>query len=286
MMWVILSILAGLGDATKFLAMKKIKDLNLFFILSFQFLIALPFMLLMQISEGIPEIKKGFYLVLIINIILIALANIMIIKATQLSSLSSSIPMLSFTPAFLLFTSFLMLNEFPSFFGVMGIILIVVGAYIINIRKERTGFLGPILKISKDKGALLILGVAIIYSITANLSKIGVLSSGPIFFSTLTYLGISIIFIPIFFLNIKKNYKKVKVNLNRILLLGFSASIMVVSTHIAVKFAIVPYVISLKRFSVIFSILYGYYIFKEKNIRQSLLGASMMVFGGILITLL
>jgi uncharacterized membrane protein len=48
----------------------------------------------------------------------------------------------------------------------------------------------------------------------------------------------------------------------------------------------VAYVISIKRTSVIISILFGYLIFKEKGIKERLLGAVIMVIGVLFITLL
>jgi len=54
----------------------------------------------------------------------------------------------------------------------------------------------------------------------------------------------------------------------------------------AVTMTLVPYVISIKRTSVIFSSLYGFFIFKERFIKTRLLGVVIMVAGVLLISLL
>ena len=47
----------------------------------------------------------------------------------------------------------------------------------------------------------------------------------------------------------------------------------------------VAYMISVKRTSLIFSVLYGWLVFKEEHIRERLLGCMVMVIGVALITL-
>jgi uncharacterized membrane protein len=45
-------------------------------------------------------------------------------------------------------------------------------------------------------------------------------------------------------------------------------------------------VISIKRTSVIMSVLFGHFLFKEKDVRERLAGAGVMLVGVIVITLL
>lgn len=83
----------------------------------------------------------------------------------------------------------------------------------------------------------------------------------------------------------KLNTKEIKNNIKWILILGISTAVMEILIAIAVKFAIIPYIVSLKRTSVIFSVILGAYFFKEKNSRHSLAGALIMFAGALLITL-
>ena len=53
----------------------------------------------------------------------------------------------------------------------------------------------------------------------------------------------------------------------------------------AFKLAIVPYVISLKRSSIVFSVLIGFIMFKEKFAMERIFGTALMLLGVILITL-
>jgi len=54
----------------------------------------------------------------------------------------------------------------------------------------------------------------------------------------------------------------------------------------AVRLTLVPYIIAVKRTSVIMSSLFGFIIFKEKGLKQRLMGAALMVLGVFIISVL
>jgi uncharacterized membrane protein len=60
---------------------------------------------------------------------------------------------------------------------------------------------------------------------------------------------------------------------------GIFYSFMVISHMIAISLAQVAYVITIKRMSLVIGVLYGYLFFREKNIRERLLGAALMFLG-------
>ena len=55
--------------------------------------------------------------------------------------------------------------------------------------------------------------------------------------------------------------------------------------NLAVALTIVPYMISIKRTSSIFSVGFGYFLFKEKDIRERIFGTFIMLVGAGLIIL-
>lgn len=69
------------------------------------------------------------------------------------------------------------------------------------------------------------------------------------------------------------------------LFIGMLMAIMM-TTHLkAVNLVEVSYMISVKRLSILFGVIYGVTIFKESNIKERLLGASIMVSGIIIISI-
>jgi uncharacterized membrane protein len=58
---------------------------------------------------------------------------------------------------------------------------------------------------------------------------------------------------------------------------------MIASHMMAISLVNVAYMISLKRTSLVIGVIYGYFFFREKNIRERLSGALLMFIGFIMI---
>ena len=68
-------------------------------------------------------------------------------------------------------------------------------------------------------------------------------------------------------------------------LIGLTVALSVITHFLAVNIIEVPYVISVKRTSLLFGIMFGAFWFKEKNIRERLIGSIVMIIGVIVIAL-
>lgn len=66
---------------------------------------------------------------------------------------------------------------------------------------------------------------------------------------------------------------------------GIFNSVSIITNMVALSLTKVAYMISVKRLSLLFSVLYGYIMFKESGIREKLLGAIFMITGVLLIIL-
>jgi len=284
MMWAILSILSGAGDAVAFASIKKLNQLGTRMILLLRHLVTLPFLLLGFLFYKIPKVSSGFYLITLANVIIFLIAMYLLVKSIRMSDLSVSIPMLNLTPTFLLLTSYIMLGEAPSVQGVIGIFITIIGCYIVNLRYAKRGYFEPFKMISKNKEVVYMIIVAFLFSITSNLVKIGIKMSNPAYFIFINYLFASVILIALFFREFENTRLLIK-NTKWILTLGVSTAIMEMLIAVAVNFSIIPYILTLKRTSVIFSVLIGFLFFKEKNVKEAIIGAVIMFIGVLLITL-
>ena len=198
--------------------------------------------------------------------------------------MSVAIPILSFTPIFLLFVSNILLGEFPNIQGLIGILIVVAGSYILNISSIKSGYFEQIKSIFMGKGLRMLI-VAFLFSITASLIKIGVALSNPAYYLFITYLSISLILTAVFFRRLIKNKNLIKLNFKYFFIIGIAVAFSELFISTALKAAIVPYAISLKRSSVIFSVLIGFLFFKEKNFKHAIMGSVIMFIGAVLITL-
>jgi drug/metabolite transporter (DMT)-like permease len=232
----------------------------------------------------LPSIGPDFYPSVIATATLNLFAALLYFKALKLTDLSLSIPMISFTPLFLIFTSYIQLGESPTFYGLVGIVFIVSGSYVLNTAVDSPGLLDPFKKMMSEKGIYYILIVAFLFSLSSNFDKLVVINSDPLFGSSFVYFLLGSSFL---FLALAKNIdlSSLKENLAKTLLIGLILSLMAVSINSALKLQIVPYVISLKRLNILFSVAYGALLFKEKEINRRSAGALIMVVGFFLITL-
>jgi drug/metabolite transporter (DMT)-like permease len=289
MLWVLYSLLSAFSLATAdALSKKGLEKADEYTIAWSRFLFSTPYLLLALLLIEIPKIDRTFWISILILLPLEIVTTILYIKAIKASPLSLTIPFLSFTPLFLIITAFLMLGEIPSVAGVVGIILIVFGAYTLNIHTLKKGFQGlfePLRAISKEKGSIYMLIVAFIYSITSSIGKLAIMHSSPIFFGASYYLILTIAFTP---LALKK--RRGELNLRRNLLgygsIGFFIALMFIFHVLAIIQTDVAYMISIKRTSLIFSVLYGHFIFREERIRERLISSVMMLIGVAMISIL
>ncbi|MFH0867991.1 MAG: DMT family transporter [Candidatus Woesearchaeota archaeon] len=285
MLWVLYSLLSAFSWATADVFTKKASNVNDYILVLSRFLYATPFVLSLLFFIPIPKLDMSFWLVLGLLIILESLGWVLYVKSIKIAPLSLVVPLLSLTPVFMVLTSFVILNEVPSLIGFFGILLVVIGAYILNLRDHKKGILDPLRFILREKGCVYMIIVTFLFSITANLGKIIIQRSSPLFASVVYFPLMMILFLVIAFFTSRKNIVQLKSNFKSLFPIGLFFGLMSISHNFAVRLVIVPYMISIKRTSSIFSVLYGWLLFKEKNIGHRLIGAVIMLIGAGLIIL-
>jgi drug/metabolite transporter (DMT)-like permease len=245
---------------------------------------ALPWLLaaLFFIPWIIPD--TTFWSCIAIGLPLEALAFYCYMKALKVSPLSLTVPFLAFTPGFIILTGWIILGEEISPGGFWGIILIMVGAYFLNLSKTRYGLLDPLKAIFREPGSRLMLLVSFIYAFTSTIGKLAIIHSNPYFFG-ITY-NMALAMLMTLFLPAAANAEPVK-NLIRRPLIGLILGALVATTifshMLAISMTNVAYMISLKRTSLLFGVLYGALWFKEEKITERLTGAIIMITGVFLI---
>lgn len=121
---------------------------------------------------GTPDTAYG--LVLLGTVTLNVLANWWFLRAVQLSPLGLTIPYLSFTPIFTTLSAALFLGELPTRWAAVGIVVVTAGAFALNPGdKEDRDILAPLRAVWNERGSLYMVGVALIWSITPILDKVG-----------------------------------------------------------------------------------------------------------------
>src|SRR4030043_1612380 len=281
--WVFLALISAFTLATSdALTKKALAQSNEYLVAWFRLLFSIPLLLLFWIFVPVPKLDIEFYKAFALALPLEIIAIILYIKALRISPLSLTLPFLSLTPVFLILVSYLIIGEKVSFHGSIGIIFLAAGSYALNLHKMRRGVFQPFRAITKEKGSVLMLGVALIYSITSSLGKMAIEHSSPLFFGATYFAAIVLLFTPIALYKGRSAWGGQRLP-QALLLPGIFYSLMVVSHMVAMSIAKVAYVISVKRMSLLIGVFYGYLFFKEKNIRERLSGAMLMFVGFLMI---
>ncbi|HLE07210.1 MAG TPA: DMT family transporter [archaeon] len=280
MLWIVLALVSAFAESLKDLfskrKMKKVDPLVMtwaFF--AFTFIILLPLIFFLQI----PKLDEIFFIAISVNSILVIFSVSLYMKAIESSDLSITLPLVAFTPAFMLVVSPIILGEFPNAIGIVGILMIVFGAYFLKIKESSKGLLEPLEALFKERGPRLMFVVAFLWSITASTIKLAIQHS-----NTLTVL-LSQLFIETILITIwlawagKLNFGEIKKNWKGFTLVGFLTAINELAFYNAVTLTLAPFAIAVKRLSILFGSGWGVIFFKEKDWKSRIAGVLIMIAG-------
>lgn len=283
-MWIILAFGVALFDSLKNVVAKStLKNVDEY-VVAWSNCFFSAILLIPVLFFEIPEIKPMYYVGLFVSGSLNVAALVFFMKSIKHSDLSITVPLTTLSPLLLLITSPIIVGEFPNSQGISGMVLIVLGAYLLNLKSSWQGFFAPFKAIVFEKGPRYMLFVVLLWSITANFDKIGVVNSSPLFYSFTiqAYIGLILLFfvIPTF----KRQPQLFKNNFKSLSGIGVLSALTIICHMIAISLTIVPYVISIKRTNSILSVIFGRIFFKEGNLKERLTAAILMFIGVLLVT--
>ncbi len=207
-------------------------------------------------------------------------------QAIRDTSLSLTLPYLAFTPVFNTLTGYILLQERVSVTGFAGILLVVFGAWLLNLehaKGERFDVLAPFRAIVSERGSRLMLITAALYSITSVLGKGALAYTTPVFFGTLYYVAIGITVIITFSIGARTPVHVLWRRPLPHLAIGLFMGIMVLTHFFAIRDVEVAYMIAVKRTSLLFGILYSVLLFHERARLDHFLAGGLMLAGVFLI---
>jgi len=285
MLWLMLSLLTALAVASQDAWVKKyFSHLTAYDMLAFPFLFSLPLFEFTIPFIPVPRLDHTFYWCFLISLPLNFIPFFIYMKAIRVSPLSLTLPYLSFTPAFMIFTGFVFLDEMPNLWGFAGIIVTCTGGYALNLKSGKHAFLDPIRAVFKETGSWLMLIVALIFSFGAVIGKKGIMHSSPLFFTMTFFAVLSFMTVATLLILGKIRMSTLRDDWAKGMVAGVLFFIHCLAHGFAISMVKASYMISVKRLSTLIGIIYGGVFFKEKHIAIRLAGAGLMVAGAVLIT--
>lgn len=121
---------------------------------------------------------SGYFLPGLGAVALNVFANLAFLEAMRIAPLSLTVPLLSLTPVFTTLLAAPILGQVPTTRQVAGILLVVAGAFLLQ-PPAAAGGAGRWRRMLQERGSLLMLGVALAWSLSMPLDRLALSSASP-----------------------------------------------------------------------------------------------------------
>lgn len=232
------------------------------------------------------SLPQQFWIYSIVGGIVGALGNGFLVKALQGGDLSVLGPINSYKSVVSIIVGIFLLGEIPNLWGLLGIALIIYGSYfVLDTTEDRFSW-----SLLKRKEIQFRIWAMVLTAIEAVFVKKVILASSAVLsFVTWCWFGALFSFVLLFVnkLNVAKEVKQIKfTDWTKYIYLIICIGTMQLTTNYAFDNMPVGYALSLFQLSIIISVILGYRIFKEADIRKKLIGSAIMIVGSVVIILL
>ena len=265
------------------------------------FAFALPGLVLYLGVHGVPEPGPRFWVILVVNCVLNLGASYLFLSALRAGELGVTYPLLVLTPVFVIPVEFVLLGQLPGPWGAAGIGLVVAGLYLLNFGEWRHGALAPVRALIRNPGARRALAVAVLWSVSGTLDRLGVLESSPAFYGVGLAAGLTILFTAILLARwlfgrgapdlggrVASTPARRWIGLGTLFLLGVHGALfagMFILQMEALDRALASYVLTVKRTGAVLAVLIGWLAFRERTVGARLFGTMVTVAGVAILAL-
>lgn len=229
------------------------------------------------------ETTKLFWIVLVLRGVLDSVATVLYVRAISYTDLSLALPLITLTPLFIFILEKVFLHTQFSLVGTCGVILVVVGIYLLNLKKGAS-FFSPIKHVYDNPGSRLMFCVSVLWSITSTIHGVAIRETNPYFYAGIS--SLSIILILTLYMFISGRGKGLGFYTTHAFSTNASAGVFGATAQmlqfVAQGLAPATYVIAIKRMSVVFSSILAT-IFLKEPFSKRILPTLLSVLGVILI---
>lgn len=210
---------------------------------------------------------------------ILALITILFSYGLEISDISVITPLMSLIPVTTLIPAIFILGEIPSPIAGIGLVLITVGTYTLQIHELGNGILKPFKATFTDRGAQYVLFGVLISGLIPTFDKIGITETSALFWGFSTHIVTTIMLLIVTLYMSDNVNETIKSEWKVLFVLGCTNAILVLLQNYAYTFTQVTYVQAVKRVSILFSMVGGYVLFDEPYIRQRLVSAVLIILG-------
>jgi drug/metabolite transporter (DMT)-like permease len=286
-MWFVLALVAALCQVLRNTVMKRLgHSLDEYINVWGRFTFLLPFAALFVAWRGVPSIQPGFVGACVLFAVSQIISTLALSKGLKLAPISLVTPLWKVSLLVLLGLAYVTLREKPSALGVAGVLLSMIGVYLLNVRRARIAWYAPLAVLLTDAGLRWTLVSAVFFAPSVVTIKRAMQLSDPYMGTLGGYLAASALITPLVLLTSRPRFGQVGRYWKEFVGLGFFAALTTVSQGIAYLLTLSSYVEAVKQVEILFAMGIGVVVFGERQqVREIAPGALVMLAGMVLLGL-
>lgn len=286
MIWFILAFISAVFSAAAAISEKKVLNsinaLDFSFIVSFvTFIFSIPFFF----GINYDQLSTFSLFILLLKTIMGAAAFLCVMISIKNLEISKALPLLALSPGIVAFFAAFLLGDHLKYMEWVGIFLMLVGTYILELKQKNEGFFGPLKSLFSFQKYKFVFLAILLFTVTSLLDRLLLkqYSLPPFAFMAFQQLFYVLFFLVIVLfkkvdvITVTKSYSK------NIIYLIIAVSVFTVIyryTQIeATKLAPVAMVLSVKRLSVLMAIIIGGKMFNEDNLSKRIIATIVILAG-------
>lgn len=248
-----------------------------------RFTFLLPFMAAAVSWQGLPKIRSGFWGYVLLFGLTQSIATLSLSKALKLSDISIVTSLWKISLVFLVVFAFVSLGETPSRTGLGGVLLSMVGVYLLNVRKSRISTFAPIRELFADPGLRYTLLAALFYAPSVVLIKLVILHSDVYLANLAGYLAASLFVFPIALHRSAKSFVAIPRHWPSFGAMGLFATLTSICHSLAYELTLTSYVEAVKQTEILFALIIGYLVFNERARVRAIFPGSLIIMTGMIL---
>ncbi len=237
------------------------------------------------VTPQLPALDWLFAAGVLGSAVLNLVARLAASRALKLADASLIAPLLNFSPVVTVLVSAVALGEIPSVRGLLGVGLVLMGAYWVT-RRPGEGWLAPFRSLRRNPAFALVLLTGLCWAITPVFEKTAILHTqpeSPRFTAFASSALLALLLTPAALQKGLPVIRKLALYRRELLLAALVTAVVPVLVYTAFSLGYVAYVGTLLNLSTLMTVVWGCVFLKEQGLAQRLPGSCVMVLGAILL---
>ena len=250
------------------------------------FAFSIPFLIYPSFKDGFPKLNFMFWIGTFGSAILFSFAKTLALRSLKNSLMSEIVPLAFFSVLFQYIFGLIFFSEVLKTFSLIGLLLIIIGGYLLKIEEAKEDFLRPFKLLLTNKNASFYLIAMTMFVLSSVFDKFAIINMYPANQSLYLLFGNIISTVIISLYMIKKDtvwLKDLRSNLGILFISGIVYTILSLSYLYGITDGSLALVSGVKKLEVFFVLLLGWLIFGDKPKKGVWIGSLIMLLGVILI---